>query len=40
MSMRTAWAGIRVGLPEADIAAAQRIAEASAEALARYDRRQ
>jgi hypothetical protein len=32
-------ASIRAGLTEADIAAAHRIAEASAEALARYDRR-
>ncbi len=34
---RTAWAGISAGLTEDDIATAHRYAEASAEALARYE---
>jgi hypothetical protein len=36
---RAAWARIRVGLTEANIARAQEYAEASREALARYDRK-
>ena len=34
-----AWARIRAGLSEVEIAYARRVAEISAEALARYDRR-
>jgi hypothetical protein len=37
--LRTAWARIRASLTDQDIADAHRIAENSAEALARYDRR-
>jgi len=37
---RTAWARIRAELTDADIATAHRYAEASAEALARYQNRQ
>jgi hypothetical protein len=36
---RTVWAGVRAGLTDNDIAKAHRYAEASAEALARYDRK-
>jgi hypothetical protein len=36
---KIAWARIRAGLTDQDIADAQQIAAASAEALARYDRR-
>jgi uncharacterized phage protein gp47/JayE len=36
---RTVWEGIRAALTEDDIAKAHRYAEASAEALARYDRK-
>jgi hypothetical protein len=36
---RAAWATIHAGLTDADIARADRYAEASAEALARYDRK-
>jgi hypothetical protein len=36
---KAAWARIRASLTDADIAAAYRIAQASAEALARYGRR-
>ena len=37
---KEAWARIRAGLTDDDIAAAHQIAEASAAALARYDRKQ
>jgi hypothetical protein len=37
--VRKAWARIRAGLTEADIGRAQQYAEASREALARYDRK-
>jgi hypothetical protein len=37
---KAAWARIRAGLSEVEIAHARRVAEVSAEALARYDRRQ
>jgi hypothetical protein len=37
---KTAWAAIRAGLSEDDIASAHRYAENSREALARYDRKQ
>jgi hypothetical protein len=36
---KAAWARIRPGLSEAEIAHARRVAEISAKALARYDRR-
>jgi hypothetical protein len=36
---KAAWARIRAGLSEVEIAYARRVAEISAEALARYDRR-
>ena len=36
---RTAWSRIRAGLTDADIERANRYAKASAEALARYDRK-
>jgi hypothetical protein len=36
---REAWARIRAGITDADIARANQYAEASAEALARYDRK-
>ncbi|MGZ5234647.1 MAG: hypothetical protein ACXWC3_31955 [Burkholderiales bacterium] len=36
---KTAWARIRTGLTESDIASAQEYAETSREALARYDRK-
>ena len=36
---KAAWARIRSGLTEAEIAQARRVAEISAEAVARYDRK-
>jgi hypothetical protein len=36
---KAAWARIRSGLTEAEIAHARRVAEISAEAVARYDRK-
>ena len=39
MLLRETWARIRAGLADADIERANRYAEASAEALARFDRK-
>jgi hypothetical protein len=40
LKFKSAWARIRASLTDQDIADAQQIAAVSAEALARYDRRQ